>query len=156
MRIDAVVNFPFPTPPNRDALSKAEKLLTHLGALDTPVPNLVNKTAGFAKVTDLGRAMALFPISPRLSKMLVNGRQHGCLPYVITISAAMSVGDPFLREESLGSNDSEEVGEVGEDESSLLDHIQDQDIRAKEERRLKRKAFFKSLEVRDSSLVQWM
>ncbi|KAG8709191.1 putative ATP-dependent RNA helicase DHR1, partial [Ceratobasidium sp. 395] len=33
MGIDAVVNFPFPTPPDREALRKAEVVLTHLGAL---------------------------------------------------------------------------------------------------------------------------
>jgi ATP-dependent RNA helicase DHX37/DHR1 len=78
MHIDAVVNFPFPTPPSRDMLFKSEKLLTHLGALQTTGAN-------GAQITDMGRSMALFPLSPRYSRMLMSGKQHGCLPYVIAI-----------------------------------------------------------------------
>ena len=96
MHIDAVVNFPFPTPPDRESLQKAEKVLTHLGAL---APAKGGSTLG-GSITDIGRTMSLFPLSPRFSRMLVSGRQHGCLPYVITIVSALSVGDPFLREES--------------------------------------------------------
>ncbi|KAG8891662.1 putative ATP-dependent RNA helicase DHR1, partial [Tulasnella sp. 408] len=36
MHIDAVVNFPFPTPPDRQALQKAEQVLIHLSALENP------------------------------------------------------------------------------------------------------------------------
>ncbi|KAF8917814.1 P-loop containing nucleoside triphosphate hydrolase protein [Mucidula mucida] len=54
MHIDAVVNFPFPTPPERQTLQKAEKVL------------------GWTS-TDLGRAMSLFPLSPRFARMLVAG-----------------------------------------------------------------------------------
>ncbi len=36
MNIDNVATFPFPTPPDRVALRKAEQVLTHLGALSAP------------------------------------------------------------------------------------------------------------------------
>lgn len=35
--------------------------------------------------------MARLPVAPRYAKMLAVGRQHGCLPYIITIVAALSV-----------------------------------------------------------------
>jgi ATP-dependent RNA helicase DHX37/DHR1 len=38
MYIDAVVNFPFPTPPDRAALKKAEATLTNLGAIEPGPP----------------------------------------------------------------------------------------------------------------------
>ncbi|THH01498.1 hypothetical protein EW026_g1188 [Hermanssonia centrifuga] len=38
MHIDAVTNFPFPTPPDRLSLRKAEVILTHLGALTSSEP----------------------------------------------------------------------------------------------------------------------
>ncbi|KAJ2087666.1 putative ATP-dependent RNA helicase DHR1 [Coemansia sp. RSA 986] len=90
MCLDNVVNFPFPTPPSRPALSKAERLLSWLGALDAK-----------GCITDLGRLMSVFPVAPRFAKMLIIGQQHGCLPYVIAIVAGLSVGDPFVKEFSL-------------------------------------------------------
>ncbi len=46
-------------------------------------------------ITPLGRAMAAFPVSPRYAKMLALGRQQGCMPYIITIVAAMTVREIF-------------------------------------------------------------
>lgn len=92
MGIDNVANFPFPTPPDRAALQRAEKLLVFLGALDRKLLN----------ITDLGKTMALFPLSPRFAKILIVGNQQGCLPYVIAIVSALSVGDPFIGENELG------------------------------------------------------
>ncbi|KZT19476.1 P-loop containing nucleoside triphosphate hydrolase protein [Neolentinus lepideus HHB14362 ss-1] len=110
MHIDAVTNFPFPTPPDRIALRKAETLLVHLGALNAShSPGPVNSPAATVDghVTELGKSMALFPLSPRFSRMLVSGRQHGCLPYVITVVSALSVGDPFLHEDQIANENGE-------------------------------------------------
>lgn len=141
MHIDAVVNFPFPTPPDQLTLKRAETILTHLGALKiTGQKDVINATIG-GHITDLGKAMSLFPLSPRYSRMLVGGRQHGCLPYVISIAAILSVGDPFLREDTL-----DEDGDTSDAENQLS-HIKSDATRAKEMRRLQRKAFFASQQV---------
>ena len=140
MNIDSVANFPFPTPPDRDSLRRAEKTLVNLAALEA-VDN-ASKVGG--KITDLGRSMALFPLSPRFSKMIVTGQQHGCLPYVIAVVCALSVGDPFLREANLGDND-DETPDLEQEKAltaSEIRHIRDPDVRAKEERKVIRKAFF--------------
>ncbi|PPQ66256.1 hypothetical protein CVT24_007274 [Panaeolus cyanescens] len=79
MHIDSVINFPFPTAPEHRSLQKAEKLLASLGAL-TPSQSHSGKEAA---ITDLGRAMSLFPLNPRFSL------------------SALSVGDPFIYEEAL-------------------------------------------------------
>jgi len=142
MHIDAVVNFPFPTPPDRDTLRVAETVLTHLGALSAPA---AGRPVTGGTVTDLGRTMALFPLSPRFSKMLVSGRQHGCLPYVVAIVAAASVGDPFLREEALEGDASE--GESSDDDNEELAGMTSEKVRAKEARRLRRKEFFQTQQV---------
>lgn len=92
MGIHQIINFPFPTPPDRRALAKAERLLVTLGALD-------RKTKA---ITDLGKTMSFFPLSPRFAKILIVGNQIECLPYVIAIVSALSVGDPFLDEFDLG------------------------------------------------------
>lgn len=140
MHIDAVVNFPFPTPPERLALQNAEKVLTHLGALSVPgVLTKVNPTGG--QITDLGKTMSLFPLSPRFSRMLVSGQQHGCLPYVIAIVSALSVGDPFLHDEGLQDDDEASDNDVEHA------HLTSAAVKAKEVRRLRRKEFFDSLHV---------
>ncbi|GAA5917841.1 hypothetical protein JCM6882_000837 [Rhodosporidiobolus microsporus] len=144
MNIDSVANFPFPTPPDRDSLRRAEKTLVHLGALEAS--DAASRVGG--KITALGRSMALFPLTPRFAKMIVAGQQHGCLPYVIAIVCALSVGDPFIREANLGDDDDEMgAGAVDEKEKALtsaeIRNIRDPELRAKEERKLIRKAFFK-------------
>ncbi|KAJ7644132.1 P-loop containing nucleoside triphosphate hydrolase protein [Roridomyces roridus] len=113
MHIDAVVNFPFPTPPDRATLSKAEKVLGHLGALGdaTSVEKGISAAVGSShdgQITELGRLMSLFPLSPRFSRMLVSGQQQGCLPFVISIVSALSVGDPFLHDETLTAEDDDD------------------------------------------------
>jgi ATP-dependent RNA helicase DHX37/DHR1 len=165
MHIDAVANFPFPTPPDRVALKKAETILTHLGALGFSKSDQNDKGKGHAvprvssgltiggHITELGTAMALFPVSPRFSKMLVAGRQHGTLPYIIAIVAALSVGNPFLHEDFLHSEDGgttgvDKIDSADEDAPAELSYIKSADLRAKELRRLERRKFFKSQQVR--------
>ncbi|KDQ62426.1 hypothetical protein JAAARDRAFT_30334 [Jaapia argillacea MUCL 33604] len=150
MHIDAVVNFPFPTSPDKRALYKAETLLTHLGALDisSHLPKsskevLVSTLGGH--ITELGQSMALFPLSPRFSRMLVSGRQHGCLPYVIAIVSALSVGDPFLREEALGPE-----GDGDESDGEGLSEILSEVVKEKERRKSRRRAFFQAQQLHSS------
>lgn len=134
MQIDAVVNFPFPTPPDRMNLRKAQNVLKNLGAL-VASPTQAVDVGG--TITDLGRAMSLFPLSPRYSKMLLLSRQQGCLPYMICIVAALSVGDPFVREENLGP-----AKVVRSDDVEL----EDVELVA-DDRRSQRRAFFASQQV---------
>ncbi|KAF9267419.1 P-loop containing nucleoside triphosphate hydrolase protein [Marasmius fiardii PR-910] len=134
MNIDAVVNFPFPTPPDRSSLRKAETILSYLGALDKE-----------RRVTEMGRSMSLFPVAPRFSRMLVSGQQHGCLPYVIAIVSTLSVGDPFLHVEALLPHDDDE-----NDESVDLLHLDNEKVRVKEASRLRRKSFHSSQQLHSS------
>ena len=151
MNIDSVANFPFPTPPDRDALRVAEQTLVNLGAL-APLPAKAHRPS---KITDLGRAMALFPLAPRYAKMLVSGHQHGCLPYVIAMVCALSVGELFIREDTVGDQDSDQEadGIASGLDLSTLNGIKSDDIKVKEHRRLQRRAFYKAQSVRCSSLL---
>ncbi|CAK9440435.1 uncharacterized protein LODBEIA_P45350 [Lodderomyces beijingensis] len=91
MGIDHIANFPFPTPPDRKALQSAERLLVMLGALD----------GDQKQITELGRKMSWFPLSPRFAKILIIGNQQECLRYIIAIVSALSAGDPFIPENEL-------------------------------------------------------
>jgi ATP-dependent RNA helicase DHX37/DHR1 len=147
INIDVVTNFPFPTPPDRLALIKAEKTLVQLGALEPR--SAKGKEAATSSITELGKAMSLFPLSPRYSKMLVTGQQHGCLPFVIALVCALTVGDPFLREDIAGvADDGTETHQAANAELEETGYLQDPDIRAKELRKLARRKFFQSQQVR--------
>ncbi|MCO5585323.1 hypothetical protein L7F22_039256 [Adiantum nelumboides] len=142
MNIDNVANFPFPTSPDRQSIRRAEKLLLRLGALESD--GSFSTSASQYKVTSLGRSMSLFPLSTRLSKMLVQGHQHGCLPFVVALVSALSVGDPFVREESLHDPIEEQL--IAEEEMALeSQHITGESEKEKEQRRAKRSAYFKAL-----------
>lgn len=149
MNIDAVVNFPFPTPPDSRTLKKAETMLTRLGALtsssfvsSSSIQSSVTAGTIGGKITSLGRSMSLFPLAPRHARMLVAGQQHECLPYVIAIVSILSVGNPFLREEGL--IDAENSDSDGQHE---MEHINRDQIRMKEVRRIRRRGFFEKQQV---------
>lgn len=100
MNIDKVVNFPYPSPPDKEALKAAEKKLILMGALEElPKPTRFKdlpKWEWSARITPLGRAMSCFPVSPRYAKMLALSHQHGLLPYIIAVVAAMTVQEVFI------------------------------------------------------------
>ncbi|POS86051.1 hypothetical protein EPUL_002179 [Erysiphe pulchra] len=87
MNLQQVVNFPFPTPPDRDMLEKSEKLLKYLMALSTT-----------GKITSTGLTMSIFPLPPRLSRILLVGHLHDCLPYTIALVSGLSASGVFLSE----------------------------------------------------------
>lgn len=90
MDLQHVVNFPFPTPPDRKSLVKADRLLTYLGAI-----------SGDGKITSIGRELSIYPLSPRYSKMLLIGHQHDCMSYTVAMVAALAVQDIFIPESQL-------------------------------------------------------
>ncbi|KAK8788043.1 hypothetical protein V5799_022184 [Amblyomma americanum] len=100
MNIDKVVNFPYPSAPDKEALKAAEKKLILMGALEElPKPARfkdLEKWEWSARITPLGRAMSCFPVSPRYAKMLALSHQHGLLPYVVAVVAAMTVQEVFF------------------------------------------------------------
>ncbi|PGH09928.1 hypothetical protein AJ79_05544 [Helicocarpus griseus UAMH5409] len=105
MGLHHVINFPFPTPPNRTSLAKAEKLLRNLGALSLD-----------GQVTETGRHLSLYPLSPRFGKMLQIGHQHGCMPYVVAMVSALAVSDLFIQENQIDLNPIQKGNENKDDD----------------------------------------
>lgn len=85
MDIQTVVNFPFPTPPDRQALAKAEKLLTYMGAIDAR-----------GKITEAGKELAAYPLSPRFARMLLLGQRYGLAAHATALVAALAVPELFI------------------------------------------------------------
>lgn len=80
----------------------------------------------------------------------MSGKQHGCLPYVIAIVSALSVGDPFLHEETLNNDDGDEMD--CSDES--LD-IANEKPKVTEVKRLRRRSFFQCQQVSHNCIPLW-
>ncbi|CAG2165549.1 unnamed protein product [Oppiella nova] len=99
INIENVVNFPFPSQPSVEALIAAEKRLISMGALRDMATKL-EKNQLKAKITELGKAMSHFPISPRYAKMLALSRQHQLMPYTIAIVSALTIQEIFISNEA--------------------------------------------------------
>ncbi|KAI4940981.1 hypothetical protein J4E91_011066 [Alternaria rosae] len=86
-----VVNFPFPTSPDRESLQKAENLLSYLGALSLD-----------GKVTKLGHELSLYPLNPRFARMVAMGVAQNLAAETIALVAALSVPELIVPENNLG------------------------------------------------------
>ncbi|KAF2156273.1 P-loop containing nucleoside triphosphate hydrolase protein [Myriangium duriaei CBS 260.36] len=82
-----VANFPFPTPPDRHALSRAEDLLRHLGAVD-----------GAGKITQTGRSLLNYPLNPRYGRMLLLASGHGLLAHTMALVSALAIPELLMTE----------------------------------------------------------
>ncbi|KAK4159357.1 putative ATP-dependent RNA helicase [Cladorrhinum sp. PSN259] len=110
MNLQHVVNFPFPTPPDRQSLVKAEKLLAYLSAISSS-----------GQVTQIGSTMSIFPLSPRFSRILLVGHLHDCLPYTIALVAALSAGEIFVNEHQAIPAAEEENGDYRTNEDVMAE-----------------------------------
>ncbi|XP_071848157.1 probable ATP-dependent RNA helicase DHX37 isoform X3 [Apostichopus japonicus] len=114
MGIDKVVNFPYPSPPDMEALKASERLLLSLGALEELVTTSFSakdlmKESFNHSISSLGRAMACFPVSPCYAKMIALGKQHDCLPYIIALVSALTVREIFESATVTGSTEQEKM-----------------------------------------------
>ena len=86
LELGRVETFPFLDPPSEAAVRAGYQLLEELGAIDED-----------RRLTPLGRDMARMPISPAVSRMVLQARDEGSLAEVLVIAAAISVQDPRER-----------------------------------------------------------
>lgn len=131
MRLQHVVNFPFPTPPDRHSIAKAEQLLKYLSAITDS-----------GSVTQIGTTMSKFPLPPRFARILLIGHLHNCLPYTVALVAGLSVAEVFVPE-------GQAIPAIAQTEDRLRTN---EDIAAENRQSLARKKFnevhrnFKSLD----------
>jgi ATP-dependent helicase HrpB len=94
--------------PSEESLSRAERLLHDLGALD-----------GSGSLTDEGRKMASLPLEPRFSRLMLAGHEHGCVAETAFIAATVQGdgiftnrrGDVGRRDFIFAEDDSDFAGE---------------------------------------------
>ncbi|XP_047080870.1 pre-mRNA-splicing factor ATP-dependent RNA helicase DEAH7-like [Lolium rigidum] len=86
LNVENLLNFDFMDPPPPENILNSMYQLWLLGAL--------NNLGG---LTSLGRKMVEFPLDPTLAKMLLMGKELGCLEEVLTIVSMLSVPSVFFR-----------------------------------------------------------
>ncbi|KAI3659643.1 hypothetical protein MP638_004378 [Amoeboaphelidium occidentale] len=84
MEIDNIINFPFPTKPEKINLVAAERLLKRLGALNSD-----------RKMTEIGRYMSAVPINSRLSRILYYASSTTVYMHAVALVATLSSGEVF-------------------------------------------------------------
>ena len=103
--------FPFPTPPAAQTLIKAEQLLKNLGGLSTT-----------GSITELGVQFSLYPLSPRLGKILAMGiaeRNRHLLPHVLDLVSALAVAEVFITEAQLNLTHSSSLNQQHDMDSEM-------------------------------------
>ncbi|MDD5297412.1 MAG: ATP-dependent RNA helicase HrpA [Rhodocyclaceae bacterium] len=95
LHLGDVEDFPFIDPPPPRAIADGYQLLSELGAVDDE-----------KALTATGRELAKLPLDPKIGRMILAARGHGCVREMLVIAAALSSQDPRERpQEQSGTAD---------------------------------------------------
>jgi len=86
LNLGDIERFPFVEPPEGRFIRDGYDTLRELGAIDDE-----------DQLTDTGRTLARFPVAPRLGRLILAGKAHGCADDILVIAAALSAQDPRER-----------------------------------------------------------
>jgi ATP-dependent helicase HrpA len=96
-----IAEFPFMDRPDLKSIKDGFDLLYELGAIkargtarDDPAQT---RSKEDVELTEKGRLMAKLPLDPRLSRMLLEAKDQGCIDQIAVIAAALSIQDPRER-----------------------------------------------------------
>ena len=89
LKLGDPATFPFLEPPTARAIRDGYELLHELGAIDT--------TGKEFRLSATGIIMAKLPLDPRISRMIIEAREHNCLQEIVIIASALAIQDPRIR-----------------------------------------------------------
>ena len=92
-----ISRFPFVQPPASRSINDGVNLLRELGALTERTRGPRKGRGNSATLTAIGRAMAAFPVDPRLARMIIEGGRRGCAKEMMVLAAALTIQDPRER-----------------------------------------------------------
>ena len=92
-----ISRFPFVQPPASRAINDGVNLLRELGALTERTRRKGRGGNNSATLTAIGRAMAAFPVDPRLARMIIEGSRRNCAKEMMVLAAALTIQDPRER-----------------------------------------------------------
>jgi ATP-dependent RNA helicase HrpA len=86
LNLGEVDRFPFIEAPGSRSIADGYQLLQELGAMDEQ-----------RALTSIGHELARLPLDPKVSRLLLAGRQYQCLAEILIIASALSLQDPRER-----------------------------------------------------------
>ena len=95
--------------PREESIREGAQTLTELGAIDER-----------QELTSTGRRLGTIPVDPRIGRILLAAAEHGCLPEVLPIAAALEIPDPRQRPQEKQQAADESHAEFQDGESDFL------------------------------------
>ncbi|MBW1846653.1 MAG: ATP-dependent RNA helicase HrpA [Deltaproteobacteria bacterium] len=99
LNLGNISEFPFIDRPSEKSIQDGFSLLTELGAIsdNSLKEKSGKKTKPKYTLTKKGKLMAKIPLDPRLSRMLIEAQQRGCVEDIKVIASVLSLQDPRER-----------------------------------------------------------
>ncbi len=97
LNLGDISDFPFIDRPAKKSIKDGFDLLLELGAIYEEPERSKSKGASHFSLTKNGRLMSKIPIDPRLSRMLIEAKEEGCLKEVTVIASVLSIQGPRER-----------------------------------------------------------
>jgi ATP-dependent helicase HrpA len=88
-----VSSFPFIDPPAPKSIKDGFDTLMELSAIQRPPKKGKKNTEGKFVLSPMGKTMARLPMDPKLSRILIQAAEAGCLAEAVTITTALTVSD---------------------------------------------------------------
>lgn len=129
MGIHNVLQFPFPTPPDRQAVKMALLTLANLGAITSGADEAI---------TALGHVLVKFPVAARFAKMLLLAKELGVLEYTIAIVAGLSGHSPFIHAVDRKEREKDEEEEGGGEGDAKKEQVDDMEREWREAEELRK------------------
>jgi ATP-dependent helicase HrpA len=89
LKLGDIATFPFLDRPSQRSINDGFSLLMELGA--------ISGKGREVSLTEKGRLMARMPLDPRISRMMIEAENEGCVEEAAVIAAALSIQDPRER-----------------------------------------------------------
>jgi ATP-dependent helicase HrpA len=96
LKLGDISSFPFIDKPALKSIQDGFDLLYELGAIVLESDQKKKEKRRFS-LTKKGRLMAKMPVDPRLSRMLIEAQDEGCIEALVVIASALSIQDPRER-----------------------------------------------------------
>ena len=112
LRLGDVEQIPFLDPPRPEAIRDGYKTLFEIGAVDA-----------HRNLTPIGRELSKMPVDPRIGRMILAGKEEGCLAELLIIAAALEVQDPRERPHDRRNQADEQHEKFLDKESDFLSYL---------------------------------
>ncbi|QZA76526.1 ATP-dependent RNA helicase HrpA [Deefgea tanakiae] len=112
LKLGNVVDFPFLEAPSSKLISDGYQQLRELGAVNDS-----------DTLTDIGRQLARLPVDPRVGRMLIAGRDEGCLKEMLIITSGLSLQDPRERPYEARAAADQAHAKFNEEKSDFLSYL---------------------------------